>query len=84
LAKKCVFCSAWFTLALPGLELLPHRGLILSRGRGDRAQFLFFRHVARADLIENRGVDGRELTQLADLAEGNRERGGDGFFRPVL
>ena len=71
-------------LALLGLELLPHRGLVLARGRGDRAQFLFSRHVARADLIENGGVDGREQAQLADLAQGNRERGGDGLFRPVL
>src|SRR5208337_1567981 len=53
-------------------------------GRGDRAELLFFRHVARADLIENGGVDLRQQTQLADLAQGNRERGSDRLFRPVL
>ena len=61
-------------LALLRLQLLPHRRLVLARGRGDGAQFLFLRHVARADLIEDRGVDGREQAQLADLADGNRER----------
>src|SRR5208337_4556483 len=71
-------------LALLGLELLPHRGLVLARGRGDRAQFLFSRHVARADLVQNGGVDGRQQAQLADLAQGNRERGGDRLFGPVL
>jgi len=29
-------------------------------------------------------VDSREKTELTDLAHGNGERGGDGFFRPVL
>ena len=29
-------------------------------------------------------MDGREQTQLADLADGNGERGGDGLFGPVL
>ena len=71
-------------LALLWLELLPHRRLILARGRGDRAQFLFLRHVARADLIEDRRVDGCEQAQLADLADGNCERGGDRLFGPVF
>src|SRR5208337_4275754 len=71
-------------LALLGLELLPHRGLVLARGRGDGAELVFFRHIARADLVQNGGVDVREQAQLADLAQGNRERGGDGFFGPVL
>ena len=69
---------------LLGLHLLPDRGLVLARRRGDRAQILFSRHVARADLIENGGVDVREQTELADLAQGNRERGGDRLFGPVL
>ena len=42
------------------------------------------RHVARADLIENGGMDVREETELADLAERNGECGGDGLFGPVL
>ena len=42
------------------------------------------RHVARADLIEDGGMDGRQQPQLTDLADGNGERGGDGVFRPVF
>src|SRR5208337_3257163 len=71
-------------LALLGFELLPHRGLVLAQGGGNRAELAFPRHVARADLVENGGVDSRQQAQLADLAQGNRERAGDGLFRPVL
>ena len=41
-------------------------------------------HVARADLIEDGGMDSRKQPQLTDLADGNGERGGDGLFGPVL
>ena len=41
-------------------------------------------HVARADLIEDGGADGRQQPQLADLADRNCERGSDGLFGPVL
>ena len=71
-------------LALLGFELLPDGGLILARGGGDRAKLLLSWHVARADLIEDGGVDGREKTELTDLAHGNGERGRDGLFGPVL
>ena len=37
-----------------------------------------------ADLVENGRVDSREKTELADLADGNGERGGDRLFGPVL
>ena len=90
LAKKRVFSSAWAIchqmapVALLGLELLPDGSLVVTRGRGDRAEFLLPRHVARADLIEDGGMDGREQTELADLADGNCERGGDGVFGPVF
>ena len=71
-------------LALLRFELLPDGSLILARGGGDGAKLLLSWHVARADLIEDGGVDGREQPQLADLADGNGERGGDGLFGPVL
>src|ERR1700678_3754099 len=56
-------------LALLGFELLPDGGLILARGGGDRPQFRLFWHVARADLIEDGGMDGRKQPQLTDLAD---------------
>src|SRR5208337_121358 len=48
-----------YALALLGLELLPHRGLVLARGGGDGSELAFPRHVARADLVENGVVDSR-------------------------
>src|SRR5580692_10926797 len=71
-------------LALLRFELLPDGGLILARGGGDRAKLLFSWHVARADLIEDGGMDSREKTELTDLAHGNGERGRDRLFGPVL
>ena len=71
-------------LALLGFELLPDGSLILARGGGDRAKLLLSWHVARADLIEDGGMDSRKQPQLTDLADGNGERGGDGLFGPVL
>ena len=60
-------------LALLRFELLPDGGLILARGGGDRAKLLLSWHVARADLIEDGGMDSREQTQLTDLADRNGE-----------
>jgi hypothetical protein len=43
----------------------------------------FVRHVAGADLVEDGGMHGCEEAKLADLAQRNRERGGD-RLRPVF
>ena len=71
-------------LPLLRLVLLPDVLLILTRGRGDRAQFLLLRHVAGADLVEDRRMDACEQPELSDLARGNGERGGDGLFGPAF
>jgi hypothetical protein len=96
LAEFCVFCeeAGLFerlrdlppkgAFALLRLQLLPGCGLILARSGGDGAQFVLPWHVARADLIEDSGVDGRQQPQLADLADRNGERGRDGLFGPVF
>src|ERR1700733_4230814 len=71
-------------LALLGFELLPDGSLVVTRRGGDGAKLLLFWHVARADLIEDGGMDSRKKTELTNLADGNGEGGRDGLFGPVL
>jgi hypothetical protein len=71
-------------LALLRLELLPDGGLILARRGGDGAKLLLPWHVARANLIEDGGMDSRKKTELTNLADRNGKGGRDGLFGPVL
>src|ERR1700722_14895987 len=66
------------------LELLPDGRLILARRGGEGAKLLLSWHVARADLIEDGGMDSRKKTELTNLADGDGEGGRDGVFRPVF
>ena len=71
-------------LALFGLILLPGRCLVLQRRGSDAAQVAFLGHVAGVHAVQHGRMDAGQQPQLADGADRQHQRGGDGLLRPAL